>query len=928
MPPPLNAKRRLGRLLTLSGGISLLILLGVLFSSYQGRSDIESQLAQDQFTITRLLASRIETDFNALEILLSDLAADMGRIPADQVAEELPALQERQFKYTIKALYIRDRQGNILASADPQGLANGALPIHLLATPTRVESGQRLVRLPEPCLLISERSPEPGVADQELIALISLKDLLRPFPSRIAKDQILLFAANGELLLPFKEGAGQPSSDLSQLMQQRLARPTSKAGAVLLPDIGPLKQGLIFSHVPLTLAGGGYSVGILGENPGLSALNSNALLGTALLFIALGGVGLLTCELYRGHRRTFGLMDQLETRQLQNAQLQQDHLVQQRRARQLLDFAGDARFFLNPDREQFVDQNQAACTLLGYSPEELARLDPDRLFPGQQKRRYRRLVRKVSKLGHGEEGELQFQRKDGTTFIGAVHVHLCTIGEQQLVQGTVRDVSQIKQIENELRRKNRDLGLLNRIAHRAAASQDLQSLFDGLLETVVHTLDTEGGGIFLLRHGGRDLHLAASLNIPAEVSQELRHITPGQGLIGLVAESGQPRSTANLGRDRRRWSDKVMQDGWKGFLAVSVRTGNRILGVLFIYNRTERVFSREETHLLQAIASQAGTAVEGTELLDALRWQNRLTEASNRELEASRHRLKENLLRQQEATRTLERLEQMKNNFLALASHELRTPLTYILAGSELLLENSETLNSQQQQLINAVHRGGERLQEIVSDLLEMARLEAQSIYLGREKIHLATLLASLGSSLSERLEQRQQQFTINLLPEVDLYGDPDHLGQALKRILENAMKFTPQGGFIEVSAHTVPAAELLSRQERLSPFTTNFFDRAPCGTYLQVAVRDNGVGVDKEEQVRIFDKFYEVGDITSHHTSQNGFGGKGVGLGLTLVRGMIEAHSGMVWVESAGTSNGGQGSSFQLVLPLGEGTDAATGKA
>jgi len=654
----------------------------------------------------------------------------------------------------------------------------------------------------------------------------------------------------------------------------------------------------------------------------------SAVAGLILLLLVLAAFFILGRSLVHARRQARRLAEELETQQQRNSELEQEVSAARLRSRQLLTFAGDAMFFLDAAGERLVEQNRTVCELLGYSAAELSGMNLDNLFPGHQKRRYQRLVKKVRKYGYGEEGELLFRRKDGSTFIGAVHARLGTLGNEQVVHGTVRDVTAIKQIENELRRKNRDLALLNRIAHSAASSQDLQSLLNGLLKTVVETLGTTGGGIFLLRHAGSALHLAAGLNISSEVNRELAHIRPDQGLIGRVISNGRPRSTTDLNHDRRRWSKTVLEDGWKGFLAVPIGIASRTLGVLFIYSRKARVFTREETQLLMAIGRQAGTAVEGAELLDALRWQNRLTEASNRELEASRHRLKENLRRQQEATRTLERLERMKNNFLALASHELRTPLTYILSGSELLLDNSGLLNQQQQQLLQAVHRGGERLQEIVNDLLEVARLEAQSIYLGKEKIRLAPLLSSIGSNLQCRLEKLQLQLSIDLLPEIELYGDPDHLRRAVQRVLENAAKFTPPGGMIDITGRNIAAADLVGRKETLKPFTTNFFDRPLHPAYLQLTIRDTGVGIDPEEQVRIFDKFYEVGEITSHHTSQASFGGKGVGLGLTLVRGMIEAHGGMIWVESAGTADGGRGSSFHIVLPLEGETDAvaATG--
>jgi signal transduction histidine kinase len=99
-----------------------------------------------------------------------------------------------------------------------------------------------------------------------------------------------------------------------------------------------------------------------------------------------------------------------------------------------------------------------------------------------------------------------------------------------------------------------------------------------------------------------------------------------------------------------------------------------------------------------------------------------------------------------------------------------------------------------------------------------------------------------------------------------------------------------------------------------LRKFSESFFDTALATNYLQISFCDSGIGIDEADQVRIFDKFQEVGDISGHSTSTGRFGGKGVGLGLTLAKGVIETHEGLLWVESAGQS---QGSCFSILLPV-----------
>ena len=144
--------------------------------------------------------------------------------------------------------------------------------------------------------------------------------------------------------------------------------------------------------------------------------------------------------------------------------------------------------------------------------------------------------------------------------------------------------------------------------------------------------------------------------------------------------------------------------------------------------------------------------------------------------------------------------------------------------------------------------------------------------------------------------------------------GDSHHLKRAFGRLLENAMKFTPAGGWIRVTGRTLQQEDISALAKKLKIFSESFFDGALTERYLQISISDSGIGLEEEDRIKIFDKFQEVGDISGHSTSQAQFGGKGVGLGLALAKGIIETHEGLIWVDSAGLS---QGSCFSTLLPL-----------
>jgi signal transduction histidine kinase len=471
------------------------------------------------------------------------------------------------------------------------------------------------------------------------------------------------------------------------------------------------------------------------------------------------------------------------------------------------------------------------------------------------------------------------------------------------------------ELEAELRRRNRHLSLLNEISSRVAESGGLQHTLETVLDEVIKSFAISGGGIFLLHDKGSRMSLALHRNIPDKAVEELSRIQPGMGLAGKVAETGRPRLSVDLRQDHRRISSAVFSDGWRAFLAVPFIAEETVMGVLFVFDRGELGFRREDVRLLQAVGLQTGPILQNAELLDELQWQQRINLAGMREVERSRAILSDNLQQLEQHHRTLQGLNRMKSSFLSLASHELRTPLTTILSGAEFLQQTNDNQRSDNsRRALDLIIRSSNRLNHIVDDLLEAARLEAKSLYMAREAFEPKLMIEALTAELEPSLALRKLQLEIAEFPEqAAIRGDSAHLKRALDRLLENAIKFTPAGGRIVISGRALSRSEVAALSQRLSSLSGAFFDTL-AERYLEIAVTDDGVGLDEEDQLRIFDKFHEIGDISGHSSSKAAFGGKGIGLGLTLVKGVIEIHDGLVWAESEGP---GQGSRFAVLLPL-----------
>ncbi len=622
---------------------------------------------------------------------------------------------------------------------------------------------------------------------------------------------------------------------------------------------------------------------------------------------------------------TWAMRNQSQLRRLQSKLLVSEEARQEQtdlledyysRDQQLIQNSGEALFIFDQEEGSLLEINRQAENLLGYTQGSVVHLTFKVLFSREHRKRILRMISAAVKQGEAEANEIKFRRKDGSQFIGEIKIKTGRMQKRKVIYGSFRDVTQTTNLQLELQRHNRHLTLLNEISHRVAEGHDLPHTLEIILDEVIKSLTISGGGIFLLEQGGTEMKLALHRNIPDNVVEELGQMRPGIGLAGKVVSTGRPRLSTNLQNDHRRISSAVFADHWRAFLAVPFIAEEETLGVLFIFDRGSRVFGREDVRLIQAIGRQLGPLLKNAELFNELQWQHRLNFASLRELERSRSTLRDNLEQLEQHHRTLQSLNQMKSSFLSLASHELRTPLTTILSGAEFLQSQTEgMLGENEKRALAVIMRGSLRLNHIVDDLLETARLEAKTLYMAQEAFNPLPMINEILTEARPNCEMRKLHLELQEFPDdAMIRGDVHHLKRALGRLMENAMKFTPEGGWVQITGRTLPQEEVSALTEKLRAFSESFFNGALAEDYLQISISDSGIGLDQEDQVRIFDKFHEVGDISGHSTSQARFGGKGVGLGLALAKGIIETHAGLVWVESAGLS---QGCCFSAFLPL-----------
>lgn len=267
----------------------------------------------------------------------------------------------------------------------------------------------------------------------------------------------------------------------------------------------------------------------------------------------------------------------------------------------------------------------------------------------------------------------------------------------------------------------------------------------------------------------------------------------------------------------------------------------------------------------------------------------------------------------------LARLNKMKDSFLGIASHELKTPLTVIMGYSELILSDmQEKIDSNFLDMVQNIANAAARLDNIVKDMVDISMIDEKRLQLKLDEISVNRLIEESISELRFFISMRKQQLILEFDESIpSIKGDNLRLMQLLSNVIGNAIKFTPDGGRIIISTR---AKYLLRSKQTSTPDISlpvvNIGKEQHL--YVEVTIADTGIGIDIDDQLRIFDKFYEVGNIEEHSSGKVAFKSRGAGLGLSIAKGIVEMHGGEIWVESPGYNpDQFPGSTFHIVLPL-----------
>jgi signal transduction histidine kinase len=250
------------------------------------------------------------------------------------------------------------------------------------------------------------------------------------------------------------------------------------------------------------------------------------------------------------------------------------------------------------------------------------------------------------------------------------------------------------------------------------------------------------------------------------------------------------------------------------------------------------------------------------------------------------------------ATMAAEAALRTKSEFLANMSHELRTPLNHILGFTELILDKKVgELNELQEEYLNDVHSSSTHLLSLINDILDLSKIEAGRLEYRPTQIPIREILASSLIMIKEKAMKRNITISKELgdIPE-SIHADDTNLKQILYNLLSNAVKFTPNGGSIHLAAKRLSNADIQVKNDRTSS-----------KEYIQISIKDSGIGLKKENLTKIFQPFEQVENSSSRQF-------QGTGLGLSLAKSLVELNGGKIWAESDGED---LGSMFSFSLPI-----------
>jgi signal transduction histidine kinase len=428
-------------------------------------------------------------------------------------------------------------------------------------------------------------------------------------------------------------------------------------------------------------------------------------------------------------------------------------------------------------------------------------------------------------------------------------------------------------------RRNRELERLRHLAGTLLAGADLDGLVKEVAQAAADLLEAESGAVTLIVEEGRFLRVKAATG-PLEAAIGLLYPVE-QSLLGCAVMQDSPLMSDDMDADPRTYHPRNLNVSLKAAAIIPLRSAGVVIGTISVYNRRDgQPFTENDLRLLQILGDQVVVGLDRASVLADSKKSEVALRAKNMELQ---------------------RVTQLKSEFLTNMSHELRTPLNAIIGFSDLLLEGSiGEMNGQQREFMESVLRNGKHLLSLINSVLDLSKVEAGRMTLALAVTDIREAIVGAVTDTASLRTAKGQECTIDLEQgSLSIVADGVRIRQILYNLLSNASKFTPEGGKIRLAAvrTRAPLRQPADRAGDLARLTPQ--------DVVWISVTDEGVGIKEEDMSKLFQEFSQV-DSSSSRRAQ------GTGLGLALCKKFVEMHGGTIGADSVY----GKGAAFWFLLP------------
>jgi len=527
----------------------------------------------------------------------------------------------------------------------------------------------------------------------------------------------------------------------------------------------------------------------------------------------------------------------------------------------LFNRSNDAIFFLELDGT-ISGCNTKACRMLGYSEGELIGTKPDRYAVNPTEDHTQA---QVVALIRGEDIPnyvRRFQRNDGATFYGEVSTALIRDGNgnPSHMQSVIRDVTWRVETEEALTARVDQLTTLRAVDEELAERLDVDYVATMALDSVMRLTAAAAGFIGLL--GDHGIIQVAKMvgSYPAREEAE-RHLSQGIGVVGQAVATGRAQHAPNT---RKEPVYVPLRERTGSQIAVPLVSRDTLIGVLNVEDDRIGWFTDEMFDMVKLIASRIATAIDNARLY-------KQTESQLEQLRSLYDQLSD--------------LEQLKSDMIRIASHDLRNPLSAVQGYMQLMEMEMHNLPENMREMfadyIAQMSGSAKHMEKIIIDILSLERIQEQG-HLEHEVFDITDVINSVVEANQTPARLTQKQLTFNHPDEpVLVHGDAVHMREAIENLVNNAVKYTRSGGSVRVK---------LCVEKDL---------------WMTLTVEDDGLGIPAEDQEKLFQPFYRARNVKERI--------EGTGLGLYLVKNIIERHDGRLTF----ISEENVGTTFTMRLPI-----------